>query len=104
MPTISVSLADSRAPVIERLKDTRQNGVRAPAQNVEELMLHYRFYLMNDDSHIVGAIDHHASDDASALNSARTHHDDHNIEVWQADRCVGSLKRGEAVQPRANAE
>jgi hypothetical protein len=56
-------------------------------------MLHYRFYLMDGDSHIVGAIDHHASDDASALDTARARSHDHTIEVWQADRRVGSLKK-----------
>ena len=60
-------------------------------------MLHYRFYLMDDNSHIVGAIDHHASDDESALDTARTRCDHHAIEVWQAERRVGSLKKAEAA-------
>ena len=59
---------------------------------------------MDDNSHIVGAVDHHASDDESALDTARARHDDHAIEVWQAERCVGSLKKGDQVYEAATAE
>ncbi len=60
-------------------------------------MLHYRFYLMDANSHIVDAIDHHASDDESALETARARQDACTIEVWQAARRVGSLKKEEAA-------
>jgi hypothetical protein len=56
-------------------------------------MSHYRFYLMDANSHIVDAIDHHASDDESALETARARCHDHTIEVWQADRRVGALTK-----------
>lgn len=60
-------------------------------------MLHYRFYLMDGNSHIVDAIDHHASSDEEALETARARRDDCAIEVWQADRRIGSLTKEEAA-------
>jgi hypothetical protein len=56
---------------------------------------HYRAYFLDESGHIVKARDLVLKDDAEAISVAKQLINGHDVEVWERDRKVASLKRPE---------
>ena len=56
-------------------------------------MPEYRAYLIDDEGHIKASTLVSATGDAGAMDRARRLTDDHDVEVWDRDRRIGTLKR-----------
>jgi hypothetical protein len=51
-------------------------------------MLHYRVYLIGQDSRFIKSIDLSCADDSAAIESAKQLIDGYDIELWQRDRRI----------------
>jgi hypothetical protein len=56
-------------------------------------MPNYRAYLLDDDSHVMSALNLSLDEDAAA-DIAKQLADDHDVELWQFDRLVAVFKSG----------
>ena len=52
----------------------------------------YRAYVVGNNGHVLKRYDFQSPDDAAALEHARQHVTDKDVEVWQLDRAVGTLR------------
>jgi hypothetical protein len=50
--------------------------------------MHYRAYVMDDNNHIIKAVDLDCENDVAAKERARQLVDGHDIELWQLDRKI----------------
>ena len=57
-------------------------------------MPNYRAYLLDDDGHVMSALNLSCLDDDAAADTAKQLADDHDVELWQFDRLVAVLKSG----------
>ncbi len=55
----------------------------------------YRAYTLDPQGHVLSQYDFEAADDGAALLHARQQMAEHDMEVWQPDRIVGSLRVSE---------
>jgi len=55
-------------------------------------MLDYRAYIMGPDGHVQSRVDLRCDDDVEALRLAKQLVDDHDVELWQLDRKIETLK------------
>jgi hypothetical protein len=55
-------------------------------------MRYYRAYTIGEDGHIVQALNLDCKDDSAAVESAKQFVNGHDIEVWQEDRMVATLR------------
>jgi hypothetical protein len=63
-------------------------------------MLDYRAYIMGPDGHVQNRVDLRCDDDVEALRLAKQLVDDHDVELWQLDRKIETLKHaGQSVTP-----
>jgi hypothetical protein len=58
-------------------------------------MAHYRAYFMDQDGHIVKAVDLVFGGDAEAVEAAKQLVDGHDIELWERDRMIATFKSHE---------
>ena len=55
-------------------------------------MAEYRAYLIGDDGHFYDAFPLTSADDAEAIEMAKLLAIDHDVELWQLDRKIATLK------------
>jgi hypothetical protein len=55
-------------------------------------MAEYRAYLIGDDGHFYDAVPLTCADDAEAIEMAKRLAIDHDVELWQLDRKIATLK------------
>ena len=58
-------------------------------------MIDYRVYRLDSEGHVLSRFDIKAADDGAALLHAREQMAEHDLEVWQLDRLVGTLRVSE---------
>jgi hypothetical protein len=56
-------------------------------------MAEYRAYLIGDDGHFYDAFPLTSADDAEAIEMAKLLAIDHDVELWQLDRKIGTFNR-----------
>ena len=57
-------------------------------------MPNYRAYLLDDDGHVMSALNLSCPDDDAAADTAKQLADGHDVELWQFDRLVAVFKSG----------
>jgi hypothetical protein len=57
-------------------------------------MPNYRAYLLDDDGHVMSALNLSRLDDDAAADTAKQWANDHDVELWQFDRLVAVFKSG----------
>ena len=55
-------------------------------------MAEYRAYMIGDDGHFIRAIDIFCDDDDAARQRAKQLLDGHDVELWQLDRKIETLR------------
>ena len=60
-------------------------------------MPNYRAYLMDDDGHVMSALNLSCLDEDAAADTAKQLADDHDVELWQFDRLVAVFKSSNLV-------
>ena len=55
-------------------------------------MIDYRVYRLDVEGHVLSRFEFEAADDSAALLHARQQMTEHDLEVWQLDRLVGTLR------------
>jgi hypothetical protein len=58
----------------------------------------YRAYIMGTDGHIQNRVDMRCNDDVEALRLAKQLVDGHDVELWQLDRKVETLKHAGPIR------
>jgi hypothetical protein len=58
-----------------------------------EAMGEYRAYLLKEDGHVIHRLDLACPDDEAAKVHAEQLVDGHDVELWQLDRHIATLKR-----------
>jgi hypothetical protein len=56
-------------------------------------MAQYRAYLIGDDGHFYDAVHLIAEDDAEAMEKAKRLAVGHDVELWQLDRKIATIKQ-----------
>ena len=71
------------------MRDRRGKARTPPNTDTQgRVMVHYRFYFLNEDDHIEAASDHHFANDAAAFAAALAMMENQPIEAWQSTRVV----------------
>ena len=55
-------------------------------------MQEYRAYIMGSDGHVQSRVDPRCNDFAEAFELPKQLADDHDVELWQLDRQIGTVK------------
>ena len=55
-------------------------------------MQEYRAYIMGPDGHVQKRVDLRCSDESEAIERAKQLVDGHDVELWQLDRLIRSVK------------
>ena len=55
-------------------------------------MVQYRAYLIGSDGHFCDAVDLVCADDTEAIEKAKQLVNGHDVELWQLDRKIATLK------------
>jgi hypothetical protein len=58
----------------------------------EAEMQEYRAYIMGPDGHVHKRVDLRCSDESEAIERAKQLLDGHDVELWQLDRLIRSVK------------
>jgi hypothetical protein len=64
----------------------------------------YRFYILDDQNHILAHRDHMCDDDLAALDAAKVLSGDHPVELWLGTRLVAHVNRRDADHTAAQAQ